>query len=111
MVITNFIKLLVYLRSQHGAFHGGVSPLDLGDVHEARAASDETSSREGQLGDALVSALIESSSTVTNSLASLNVMNVSRKPKQECSFFLLTSKRGATEGCVLNCWKVLKGCM
>ena len=79
MVITNFIKLLVYLRSQHGAFHGGVSPLDLGDVHEARAASDETSSWECQLWDALVSALIESSSTVTDSLASLGVKNVLRK--------------------------------
>ena len=86
MVITNFKKLLVYLRSQHGALHGSVSSLDLGDVHEARAASDETSSREGQLGDALVSALIESSSTVTNSLASLNVRNVLSNSKQKCAF-------------------------
>ena len=49
-----------------------MSPLDLGDIHEARAASDETSAGEGELGDALEAALIESSSTITNSLSSLD---------------------------------------
>ena len=72
MTSSHFLMFSTHLRSQHGALHGGVSSLDLGDVHETRAASYETAAREGQLGDALEAAFIESSGTVTNPLSSLN---------------------------------------
>merc|ERR1719189_2676424 len=52
------------LSGQHCALHGGVSSLDLRDVHEASAASDETAAREGKLGDTLISSLIESTGSI-----------------------------------------------
>merc|ERR1711992_353991 len=54
------------LCSQHGALHGCVGPLDLGNIHEASRTANETAAREGQLRKTLKSSLIESPSSVAN---------------------------------------------
>mmetsp|Transcript_7227 Transcript_7227/g.19678 ORF Transcript_7227/g.19678 Transcript_7227/m.19678 type:complete len:426 (+) Transcript_7227:166-1443(+) len=59
------------LRSHHARFHGRVRALDLGHVEETSGAADERSTRKGELGNALVPALVERSRTVGESLAAL----------------------------------------
>ena len=47
------------LGGQHAALHGSVRPLDLGHVHEARAAARQAAAGKGQLGYALKSTFIQ----------------------------------------------------
>ena len=41
------------LCCQHAALHGRVGALDLGHIHEAWTAADESAARKGQLGHRL----------------------------------------------------------
>src|SRR6185369_401863 len=49
---------------EHGRFHGVVSPLDPGHVHEARRTADQGTTRKNQFGYRLPSAFIDGPSTI-----------------------------------------------
>ena len=59
------------LGSQHTTLHGCVAALDLGHIQEASTAADESSSREGKLGQALQPSLVQGSGSIGHSPSSL----------------------------------------
>mmetsp|Transcript_122628 Transcript_122628/g.332987 ORF Transcript_122628/g.332987 Transcript_122628/m.332987 type:complete len:318 (-) Transcript_122628:642-1595(-) len=57
------------LASEHAGLHGGVAPLDLGDVEESRAASCKHASGERQLRHCLHAPLVQDAGAVRDALA------------------------------------------
>ena len=61
-------------RGDHAGLHRRVRSLDLGNVHEAGCAADQTTAGKRQLGDALKATLVQRPSTVTEVKAKFKML-------------------------------------